>query len=125
MLRRVENVWVEFRYGLGFSTTGRARVHIGNQTVTFGWMKEREYHKLQVEQQAYPLRLAKIGERTYWQFQDRVYWENGASTPMRFHALLVSEQQRKRGRIERAQAMAAMGMQPQDQARRRDVTRRC
>jgi hypothetical protein len=45
---------------------------------------EREYHKLQVEQQAYPLRLAKIGERTYWQFQDRVYWENGASTPMRF-----------------------------------------
>jgi hypothetical protein len=41
MLRRVENVWVEFRYGLGFSTTGRARVHIGNQTVTFGWMKER------------------------------------------------------------------------------------
>jgi hypothetical protein len=84
MLRRVENVWVEFRYGLGFSTTGRARVHIGNQTVTFGWMKEREYHKLQVEQQAYPLRLAKICERTYWQFQDRVYWENGASTPMRF-----------------------------------------
>jgi hypothetical protein len=37
------------------------------------------------------------------------------------HALLVSEQQRKRGRIARAQAMAAMGMQPQDQARRRDV----
>jgi hypothetical protein len=35
--------------------------------------------------------------------------------------LLVSEQQRKRGRIERAQAMVAMGMQPQDQSRRRDV----
>jgi len=35
--------------------------------------------------------------------------------------LLLSEQQRKRGRIERAQAMAAMGWQPPDQERRRDV----
>jgi hypothetical protein len=38
-LRRMESVRMEFRYGLGFSTTGRARLHIGNQTVTFGWMK--------------------------------------------------------------------------------------
>jgi hypothetical protein len=37
------------------------------------------------------------------------------------HALLVAQQDRQRGRIERAQAMVAMGMEPQDQSRRRDV----
>jgi hypothetical protein len=58
-----------------FSTTGRARLHIGDQTVTFGWIREREFRRLQVEQQTYPLLLAKIGERTYWQFQDRFSWE--------------------------------------------------
>jgi hypothetical protein len=85
MLRRVENVWVEFRYGLGFSTTGRARVHIGNQTVTFGWMKERG-STTNSRWSSRPIRSGwqRSCERTYWQFQDRVYWENGASTPMRF-----------------------------------------
>jgi hypothetical protein len=38
-------------------------------------MREREFRRLQVEQQTYPLGLAKIGERTYRQFQDRFYWE--------------------------------------------------
>jgi 5-methylcytosine-specific restriction endonuclease McrA len=33
----------------------------------------------------------------------------------------VTRRQRERGRIGRAQAMVAMGMQPQDKAQRRDV----
>ena len=37
------------------------------------------------------------------------------------YALLVSEQQRKGGRIERARAMVAMDWEPQDQAQRTDV----
>ena len=34
---------------------------------------------------------------------------------------MVTRRQRERGRIERAQAIVAVGMQPQDQAQRRDV----
>jgi hypothetical protein len=79
------------------------------------------YSKIKIEQRTYPVKVVTEGERTYWHFQDRFYWENDGLASDEVHALLVSEQQRKRGRIERAQAMAAMGMQPQDQARRRDV----
>jgi hypothetical protein len=81
----------------------------------------KEFRELQVAQQEYPLRLAKIGERRYWQFHDRVYWESEDLDADEVYALLVSKQQRERGRIERAKAMVAMGMQPQDQAQRRDV----
>ena len=69
----------------------------------------------------YPLRFEKVGERRYWQFQDRIYWENEDLAADEVYALLVTRQQRERGRIERAQAMVAMGMQPQDQSRRRYV----
>ena len=112
MLRRVENVWVEFRYGFFFSTKGRARLHVGNQAITFARVKEREFHELLAQQESYPLPLGKIGERTYWQFQDRFYWENEDLDADEVYALLVSKQQRERGRIERAKAMVAMGMQP-------------
>jgi hypothetical protein len=79
------------------------------------------WSKVKIEQRTYPVKVCTEGERTYWHFQDRFYWENEGLDADEVLALLVSEQQRKRGRIERAQAMAAMGWQPQDQARRRDV----
>jgi hypothetical protein len=60
------------------------------------------------------------GERIY-RVQIWVVREKGTCPPAPWKRDVVSEQQRKRGRIERAQAMAAMGWQPQDQARRRDI----
>ena len=121
MLRRVEEASVTFRYGLLSMTKGYVRLQVGKQIVDFGRVTTKEFRQLQVGQQEYPLRLAKIGERRYWQFQGRVYWENQDLDADEVYALLVTRQQRDRGRIERAQAMVAMGLQPQDQAMRRDV----
>jgi hypothetical protein len=121
VLYRVENASVTFRYGLFSMTKGRVRLQVGRQIVNFGRVTPKEFRQLQVEQQEYPLRLETIGERRYWQFQDRIYWEDEDLDPDEVYALLVSQQQRERGRIERAKAMVAMGMQPQDQVQRRDV----
>jgi len=121
VLRRAENASVTFRYGLFSMRKGHVRLQVGPQIVDFGSVTTKEFRELQVAQRDDPLRLPKIGDRRYWQFQDRVYWENEGLEADEVRALLVSEQQRKRGRIERAQAMAAIGWQPQDQARRRDV----
>jgi hypothetical protein len=104
---------------------GCVRLQVGSQIVDFGRVIPKEFRELQLAQQEYPLRLPKIGERRYWQFQDRIYWESEDLDADEVYALLVSQQQcergRKRARIERAKAMVAMGMQPQDQAQRRDV----
>jgi len=125
VLHRVENASVTFRYGTFSMRKGYVRLPVGRETVDFGSVIPKEFRELQVAQQEYPLRLPKIGERRYWQFQDRVYWESEDLDADEVYALLVSQQQReqgrKRGRIERAKAMVAMGMQPQDQPQRRDV----
>jgi hypothetical protein len=103
-------------------TKGHHRLQVGREIVDFGpRVSPKEFRALQAQQQEYPLRLPKIDERRYWQFQGRIYWENEGLDADEVYALLVSQQQRERGRIERAKAMVAMGMQPQDQSRRRDV----
>ena len=88
---------------------------------TIAEITSMEYAELEVEQRSYPVRVATMGGRTYWHFRDRFYWENDDLDHTEVHALLVTRQQRERGRIERAQAMVAMGTEAQDQARRRDV----
>jgi hypothetical protein len=117
----VENASVTFRYGLLSMRKGYVRLQVGRQVVDFGSVTTKEFRELQVAQREHPFQLPKIGDRRYWQFQDRVYWESEDLNADEVKALLISQQQRQRGRIERAQAMAAMGWQPQDQSRRRDV----
>jgi hypothetical protein len=112
---------VTFRYGTFSMGKGYVRLQVGGQIVDFGSVIPKEFRELQVAQQEYPLRLPKIGERRYWQFQYRIYWESEDLDADEVYALLVSKQQRERARIERAKAMVAMDMQPQDQAQRRDV----
>ena len=120
MLRRVENASIEYRYGWS-AKRGDVRLHLGNQMYNLGRITLEDWSKIKIEQRTYSVRVWTDGERTYWHFQNRFYWENEGLDADEVHALLLSEQQRKRGRIERAQAMAAMGWQPPDQERRRDV----
>jgi HNH endonuclease len=121
LLRRAENASVTFRYWFLSMRKGYVRLQVGREIVDFGNVTPKKFRELQASQQEYPFRLPKLGERRYWQFRDRVYWENEDLNADEVYALLVSRQQRERGRIERAQAMVAMGMQPQVQSRRRDV----
>jgi hypothetical protein len=98
---------VTFRYGTFSMGKGYVRLQVGGQIVDFGSVIPKEFRELQVAQQEYPLRLPKIGERRYWQFQYRIYWESEDLDADEVYALLVSKQQRERARIERAKAMVA------------------
>ena len=68
-----------------------------------------DYDAARNNQLDYPVRVARIGDRTYWQFQNFFYWDNDGLTAEQVHALLVTRQQRERARIERAQAMVSQG----------------
>jgi hypothetical protein len=121
LLHRLENVSVEFRYGLFSMRKGHARLRVGSSTSTPRMSRRMSSASSLRNQESSALRLGKIGERTYWHFQNRFYWENDGLMPDEVRALLLTQQERQRGRIKRAQAMVAMGMQPQDQPRRRDL----
>jgi hypothetical protein len=91
VLHRVENASVTFRYGTFSMGKGYVRLQVGGQIVDFGSVIPKEFRELQVAQQEYPLRLPKIGERRYWQFQDRIYWESEDLDADEVYALLVSK----------------------------------
>jgi hypothetical protein len=76
---------------------GNVRLHLGNQMYNVGRITLDGYSKIKIEQRTYPVKVVTEGERTYWHFQDRFYWENDGLASDEVHALLVSEQQRKRG----------------------------
>lgn len=80
-----------FRYGTFSMGKGYVRLQVGGQIVDFGSVIPKEFRELQVAQQEYPLRLPKIGERRYWQFQDRIYWESEDLDADEVYALLVSK----------------------------------
>lgn len=120
MLRRAENASVTFRARF-FSKRGCVDFCVGSKMYTISRMVPSEFAALKRKQQSYPVEVAAVGERMYWHFQDRYYWENDGLNANQVHALLVTRQQREQSRVERAQAMVATGMRPQDQSRRRDV----
>jgi hypothetical protein len=111
---------VEFKLAWGFLATGRLEIRLEGRKFASRSTLE-DFQALKEGQKLRPCRLAGIGERTYWYFQDCFYWEDDGLDADELYALLVSRQQRERGRIERAKAMVSIGMQPQDQVRRRDV----
>jgi hypothetical protein len=76
VLRSVENASVTFRFGLFSVRKGHVRLQIGRQIVDFGSVPPKGVSRAPSSAEGGSLRLVKIGERTYWQFQDRVYGEN-------------------------------------------------
>ena len=59
----------------------------------------------------------KYNGRTYWQFKNRIYWDNDDLNESQVNALLVTKLQREQATIERAQAMVESGRRPQPSAR--------
>jgi hypothetical protein len=72
-----------------------------------------------LEQRDFPKGAMISGlNRTYWNFVDRWWWDNDGLNVTQVHALLVTQLQRQQSRIERAEAMVAMGLEPQQAVRR-------
>ena len=95
--------------------TGKGLVHvaIGSKRYTVGSkIHKDEFARTMAQQETYPVVVARVNERTYWQFQGRYYWENDDLEADAVYALLVTKQQREQRRVERAVAMVAMGAEP-------------
>ncbi|MGW6569821.1 HNH endonuclease [Streptomyces sp. NPDC054975] len=87
-------------------------IRIGKTTFYSNLNDEAAFDESQEIQRHEPLQLLTDGERTYWQFQDRFYWEDDHLTDADVYALITTRQQRERQRIDRAKAMVAMGSEP-------------
>ena len=120
MLRRAENVGLVFKPG-SFSKRGWIKVVVGSRVYKTAKVSKQEFATLMDAQRKFPVKVANINGRSYWLFQDRYHWDNDDLRSDQVHALLVTRSQRQQGRIERAQAIVAMGTTPQPQAGRRDI----
>ena len=118
MLRRAENIGVRLKGGL---FTGNGWVHLTVGRTEYRTMKVHrdEYLRLTALQRQFPVRFGTIRERQYWMFTDRFYWDNDHLAPEQVHALLVTRSQRQAERIDRAQAMVAIGATPRPAVRHR------
>lgn len=121
MLRRAENVTLYHRPGFWTKkgptelTIGRKVYHIG------GKITPAEFSERWDMQRRFPVLLARIGDRKYWQYRGKFYWENEGLRAEQVHALLVTKEQRKWQTIERAQATVAMGSAPRQASVRRGI----
>jgi hypothetical protein len=92
MLRRLENVSVEFRKSL-FGSKGWAWIHVGRKSYRGGTRITQEAYADACRQQCVrPYSLITVGDRTYWWFQDRFYWDNDYLSGDEVYALLTTRQ---------------------------------
>ena len=115
MLRRADNcnlVYVKRVFGMG-----RLQLHVGKSVYLIGKYDEAEVTARREQQMHAPIGLRKIGERTYWRFKDRYYWDNDGHTADEVYALLVTRMQREQATVERARAIVAMGKLPRSTSR--------
>ncbi|MDO5744908.1 MAG: HNH endonuclease [Micrococcaceae bacterium] len=108
MLRRAENVSITHRVSF-WTRKGPIIVKIGRQIYPVGKMPESEFAQRQEVQLQRPIALIRIGEKVYWQFQNRIFWENEGLKSKEVYALLVTRDQRRRDHIDRAQATVIAG----------------
>ncbi|MGO4188550.1 HNH endonuclease [Pseudarthrobacter sp. TAF60_1] len=111
MLRRADNVKISHRRGF-WTSNGEATITVGQKRYVLGKVKEELFRERLEKQMHYPMRITRIGGRHYWQFQNKFYWESEGLKSDEVHALLITQQQRKRQHIDRAQATVAMASAP-------------
>ena len=103
MLHEVKNVRFERRLTLfGW----RYDVLQGGQQVGVAW-RRRAFEAIQRAQEVRPVALFTCDGRTYWTFEQRVYWEDGELSSADVLALVRQRQRRMRRTLERAHAALA------------------
>jgi 5-methylcytosine-specific restriction endonuclease McrA len=109
VLRRAENVSVDHQPGL-FTGRGWFTLHVGKVAYRVGKLTRADFEAMRDDQQRVPVPVGRVGERTFWWFQNRFYWDNDDLAQQEVYALLVTRQQRERQRIQMAQATVAIGV---------------
>jgi 5-methylcytosine-specific restriction endonuclease McrA len=113
MIRRAENVT------LTRAVFGRVTVRVGTrQQYTLRRRRtKREWAEERSRQHQWPVQVLDTPDRSLWQFQGRFYWDTDKLDDSQVHALLVTRSMREQQRIERAQAVVALGSLPRTRAR--------
>ena len=89
----------------------------GRRLIELDKLARDEYEAMRNGQQYVPVAVGQVGERKFWWFQNRFYWDNDGLAQQEVYALLVTRQQRERQRIQMAQATVATGAVPRPSSR--------
>jgi 5-methylcytosine-specific restriction endonuclease McrA len=118
MLREVKNLRFERRLTL----FGRRYDAVEGATpVGVAW-RRRAFDEILAQQELRPVELFTRNGRTYWGFEDRVFWEDGDLSSEDVLALVRQRQRREQRTLERAHAaLAGEAAEPRRQPIPRDV----
>lgn len=78
----------------------------GPRTATVVW-GARRFYDLQAEQAVAPVPLVDDGERTWWWFEDRIWWEDEELEAADVLALVRERERKRTRRLDRAHAALA------------------
>jgi 5-methylcytosine-specific restriction endonuclease McrA len=114
MLQRAENVSVFLQRGLYslLTGTGRLTLVVGRKQFLVERCPKQRFAWLLQQSLATPVCFGGVGERSYWRFRDRWYWDNEDLTENQVYALIVTRDQRRQASISRAQSTVAMTQTP-------------
>lgn len=110
MLRRAENVHVSYNANI-FTGKGWLKLTVGKNTYSVVRIHKSVFSDMRVDQLGKPVKVGRIGERAYWWFESKYYWDNEELDREGVYALLVTKQQRAKIRVDRAKAIVASGTQ--------------
>jgi hypothetical protein len=82
---------------------GRKRFRVGTSS------HKNEFAQMWLQSSSSPVCFAVTGERTYWRFEDRWFWDNEGLDADEVYALIVTRDQRRQASINRARSTVAMG----------------
>jgi 5-methylcytosine-specific restriction endonuclease McrA len=103
MLREIKHA----RFACRRTLFGRRwRLHEPARASTVSW-RHGAFTALERAQAVEPVPLLHRGDRTYWWFEDRVWWEDDALSAADVLALVRDRERRARRRLERAHAALA------------------
>lgn len=113
MLRRSDNTRVSYHSRL-FGRKGSVVLHISKTRsyTAFSRIGRDEYDSMIARSASYPVLFGRSGEKNFWLFSGRWYWDNDGLGVDQVYALLVTRHDREMRRISHAQAVVAMRQAP-------------
>lgn len=111
MLQRIENVSTLHERTFWGLFTGKGHVVVVVGRKRFRVMEKthkNDFYADVARSQTYPVCFVRSGERAYWCFADRWFWDNEDLDDEQVHALIVTRDQRRQASINRAKSTVAM-----------------
>jgi hypothetical protein len=102
-LKRAENCSVSIKKSR-LRRKSQVWFKVGKNLYDLGKVPAQRVNRIEIGQRDYPAPLLQIGERSYWRFADRYWWDNDGHSARDVYALLMARLDRDRANLNRAQA---------------------